>query len=231
MDAPTTRERPLNWRRRVLVLLVFVVAGAVLVESWHAAKNAAETGGRPWPWLWPVTLEAFIFVLVLVYWDARSTQRKAPMARVMLALTTVVASAVQILDAPQTWLGWLTAGWTPVSLLAAVEFSVWLLHGSGWRPDRPIPDRPPAEHPESEPDEDDPAEPEPDDQPTRPNNRTRWSPADDPRVLAGLAAGQSPFAIKNDLGLSDRRYRALLRYRDEQQATLVPSRNGQGGGS
>ena len=117
-------------RRRAIIALVFIVAGAVLVESWHAAKNAAATGGRPWPWLWPVTLEAFIFVLVLVYWDARSTGRSAPMARVLLAITTGVASAVQILDAPQTWLGWVTAGWTPVALLLSVEFAVWLLYGA-----------------------------------------------------------------------------------------------------
>jgi 5-methylcytosine-specific restriction endonuclease McrA len=139
-------------RRRAIIALVFVVAGAVLVESWHAAMNAAATGGRPWPWLWPATLEAFIAVLVLVYWDARSTHRKAPMARVLLALTTVVASAVQILDAPRSWLGWLTAGWTPVALLLSVEFAVWLLYGARARPDWPPP-QPPVKEPEPVPDQ------------------------------------------------------------------------------
>jgi len=123
-------------RRRALIWLVFIVAGAVGAESWHAAKNAAETGGRPWPWLWPVTLEAFIAVLVLVYWDARSAGRRAPGARFLLALTTAVASGVQALDAPPTWLGWLTAAWTPVALLLTVEFATWLLYGAP----APVPD-------------------------------------------------------------------------------------------
>ena len=120
-------------RRRALVALVFLVAGAVLVESWHAAMNAVATGGRPWPWLWPATLEAFIAVLVLVYWDARSGGRKAPGARVLLALTTAVAALVQALDAPRTWLGWTTAAWTPFALLLTVEFAVWLLYGARQR--------------------------------------------------------------------------------------------------
>jgi hypothetical protein len=120
-------------RRRALVALVFLVAGAVLAESWHAAMNAAATGGRPWPWLWPATLEAFIFVLVLVYWDARATGRSAPAARGMLLLVTEVAACVQALDAPPTWLGWLTAAWTPNALLLTVEYATWLLYGAPTR--------------------------------------------------------------------------------------------------
>jgi hypothetical protein len=116
-------------RRKAIIALVFIVAGAVLVESWHAAANAAATGGRPWPKLWPVTLEAFIAVLVLVYWDARAEGRRAPHARTLLLATTAVASTIQALDAPRTWLGVLTAAWTPVSLLLTVEFATWLLYG------------------------------------------------------------------------------------------------------
>lgn len=117
-------------RRRALILLVFVVAGSVLAESWQAAAHAAAAGGRPFPWGWPVTLEAFIAVLVLVYWDARSDGRRAPGARTLLLLTTAVAATIQVLDAPRTPLGVLTAAWTPVALLLTVEFATWLLYGA-----------------------------------------------------------------------------------------------------
>src|SRR5262245_57389994 len=134
-----------TFRRRTILVLVFLVAAAVLVESWHAAMNAAASGGRPWPWLWPVTLEAFMAVLILVYWDARSAGRSAWTARMFLFLTVAVASAVQVLDAPGSWLGWLTAGWTPVALLLSVEFAVGYLYRPDWpTPKVPAPASPPA---------------------------------------------------------------------------------------
>jgi hypothetical protein len=189
-------------RRWAIIALVFVVAGAVLVESWHAAANAATTGGRPWPWLWPVTLEAFIFVLVLVYWDARSAGHKARMARVFLLLTTAVASAVQILDAPPIWLGWLTAGWTPVALLLSVEFAVGRLYRPAWEPT-------PLGHPVPEP-----AQPEPD-QPDQPRTKVRTNGAmftPDQMVLIRRRVDQevTAKAIQRELGISDRAYRDHL---------------------
>ncbi len=117
-------------RRRALIALVFVVAASVGFESWQATAHAADAGGRPAAWFWPVTLEAFLGVLVLVYWDARSEARKAPGARTLLALTTLACSAIQVLDAPHAWLGWLTAGWTPVALMLSVELATWLLYGT-----------------------------------------------------------------------------------------------------
>jgi hypothetical protein len=209
-----------NWRRRVLVGLVFVVAGAVLVESWHAAMNAAATGGRPWPWLWPATLEAFMAVLVLVYWDARSTHRKAPMARVLLAVTTGVASAVQILDAPTTALGWLTAGWTPVSLLATVEFAVWLLYGARARPDWPLPVPP---DPEPVP-VDAPADPTPDrPKAARPSGLTV---AQRRRVEGWVGEGQrSKSWMAQQLGVSDRARKDHVGPLVDQ---LLAQRNGDG---
>jgi hypothetical protein len=212
-------------RRRAIIALVFVVAAAVLAESWHAAANAAATGGRPWPWLWPVTLEAFIFVLVLVYWDARSDGHKARTARVFLVLTTAVASAVQILDAPPTPLGWLTAGWTPVALLLSVEFAVGRLY-------RPIPT--PLGHPVPDPE----PEPEPVDQPdpdprpkTRTNGTTTFT-ADQRQLIADLVAREaSGKDIQRALGVSDRTYRDhLLPLVRSIKGDLVRT-NGHGGGS
>jgi hypothetical protein len=191
-------------RRKAIIALVFVVAGAVLVESWHAAMNAAETGGRPWPLLWPVTLEAFIFVLVLVYWDARSAGHKARMARVFLVLTTAVASAVQILDAPPIWLGWLTAGWTPVALLLSVEFAVGRLYRPAWEPTplgHPVPDPKPDPEPD-QPDQDQPAKVR--------TNGTSFT-ADQRQLIAQrVAEGAAAKAIQRELGVSDRAYRDHL---------------------
>jgi hypothetical protein len=135
-------------RRQAIIGLTFVVAGAVGFESWQAAAQAAETGRRPYPMLWPVTLEAFIAVLVLVYWEARSDSRKAGWARGLLAATTSLASTVQVLEvfasAPARTprgvlaLGAVTAAWTPIALLLTVEFATWLLYG------KPAPTTPPV---------------------------------------------------------------------------------------
>lgn len=116
-------------RRLGIVALTFLVAGSVFFESWSAAAHAAEAGGRPHPSVWPTSLEAFIAILVLVYWEARSQGRRAPGARALLLLTTAVASLIQALDAPRTALGVTTAVWTPIALLLSVEFATWLLYG------------------------------------------------------------------------------------------------------
>ncbi len=116
-------------RRQALVGLVFLLAISILFECWQATAAAAKAGGRPMPDLWPVTLEGFLIVLILVYWDARSDHRKAPLARLLLAGITLVAAGVQALAAPPTWLGWVTAAVTPIILTAVVEFVVWLLYG------------------------------------------------------------------------------------------------------
>jgi hypothetical protein len=212
-------------RRKAIIALVFIVAAAVLVESWHAAMNAAETGGRPWPWLWPATLEAFIFVLVLVYWDARSAGNKARTARVFLVLTTAVASAVQVLDAPQTPLGWLTAGWTPVALLLSVEFAVGRLYqpAARWDPTPP----PPPPDPDADEDQD---QPDPDqDQPRRINGATLTTDQE-AMVRAWVADGRrNKSQMARDLNLNNRGRLAVGRLVDQ----LVPSGNGTrpGGGS
>jgi hypothetical protein len=228
MDAPTTRERLPNWRRRVLILLVSSLFVVSFVESYAALERAAVEAAIPWPQAWPWQVDGFILATALMVIEARDRAHRwgAWWPRLGLFASTGLSTVIQAVYAPDG-AAWLHA-WSPLAVLFSFECLVWLTF-TAWRPNWPIPDRPPAEQSEPEP-ADDPAEPDSDEQPTRPNNRTRWSPADDPRVLAGLAAGRSPHAIKNELGLSDRRYRALLHYRDEQQATLVPSRNGQGGG-
>jgi hypothetical protein len=184
-----------SWRRRVLVGLVFVVAAAVLVGSWRAAMNAAADGGRPMPWLWPVSLEAFIFVLVLVYWDARAEGRRARGIRALLALTTGVACTVQVLDAPASWLGWLTAAWTPVALLLSIEVATWLLYGTRARPDWPPPPLPPDPDPQDEP------EPVPADAPVRTRRQRALTSAELVKVAPLITEGRTPHFIHKQLGI------------------------------
>jgi hypothetical protein len=133
-ETPTARAasgtKSQRLRRQTMIALVFVLVAAILFESWQAAAAAAATGGRPHPLLWPVTLEGFLCLLVLVYWEARSQGRRVWMVRLTAWLVTVAAAVVQILDAPQSWLGWTTAGLTPLMLLWSVEFAVWLLYGA-----------------------------------------------------------------------------------------------------
>jgi hypothetical protein len=118
-------------RQWAIIGLVFILAAAIFWESWQATVAAARDGGRPTPELWPVTLEGLLAVLVLVYWAARADRRGyAWVAQVAVWLVTAAGAVVQILDAPEAWLGWITAGLTPVMLLVAVEFAVWLLYGA-----------------------------------------------------------------------------------------------------
>lgn len=117
-------------RRGAIIALVFVLAVAIFWQSWQATVAGAADGGRPNPEWWPVTLEGLLAVLVLVYWDARHDRRPfAWVVQVAVWLVTAAAAAVQVLDAPATWLGWTTAALTPAMLLLAVEFTVWLLYG------------------------------------------------------------------------------------------------------
>lgn len=117
-------------RRRTVLFLIFVLAIFIMFESWQATAHAAAEGGRPSPKVWPVVLEGLLAVLVLVYWDVRSGGRKgAWIAQATAWIITAVASWVQVLDAPPTWKGWITAASTPVALLLAVEFGLWMMHG------------------------------------------------------------------------------------------------------
>jgi hypothetical protein len=171
-----------NRRQRAIVALVLVVAVVQLAESWHAAARAAANGGRPWPWAWPAGLEAFLCVLVLAYWDARAAGDtfQARVARVMLAVVAAVAALVQILDAPATALGWLTAGWTPVVLVLSVEFAMSRIYRTRKEPE---PDR-------AAPVPDHAAEPEPTPQPTQALSRS--GPAPREPTGAGRARALQP---------------------------------------
>jgi hypothetical protein len=52
----------------------------------------------------------------------------------------------------------------------------------------------------------------------RPVGRQPWSPQADPQVGRLLAEGKTPYAIRKELGLSDRKYKAVCKYRDDLQA-------------
>jgi hypothetical protein len=125
-----------SWRRRLLLGLVAALIGVMFAESYRSLIRAAVAADRPAPWLWPTGLELFTAVLILTYWDARAEGRSAWGARLLLLLTTGLSAALQVLDAPHTALGMLTAGWTPVSVLLSIELGSWLLYG---RRDAPAP--------------------------------------------------------------------------------------------
>jgi hypothetical protein len=62
--------------------------------------------------------------------------------------------------------------------------------------------------------------------PSRPIGRRPWSPQTDPRVGRLLAEGKSPYAIRKELGLSDRKYKLVCRYRDDLQVAASPNGDG-----
>lgn len=118
-------------RRLAIAAVVVAVTGVVFVESWQAAMAAAAAGGRPTPWLWPATLEGLILVLILTYWEGRASGARrwslwAP--RLACWAVTGLAALVQVLGAPRTVLGGVTAGITPFALMLSVEFAVARLY-------------------------------------------------------------------------------------------------------
>jgi hypothetical protein len=179
--APTTA------RQRVLVGLVATLAVIAFIESYQGLYRAAIAGGRPWPWLWPCAVEGFTLAMNVAIWDARSRRRRAPWSWALLILATAVSTALQVLDAPHVWLGWLTAAWTPVALLLSFERWMWLVYGHA-----------PASAETPEPAET-PAAPAPSRPPSRRERMRAW-------VLAERAEGRDPTGADVDAEFGTNNY-------------------------
>jgi hypothetical protein len=107
--------------QHILAVIVGLITGVLLVESYGAMMEAARVGGRAIPKLWPLGTEALALAMEVSVLEAKRLGHRAVLRLSWLLLVASVAlsTLLQIAVAPPTLVGYLTAGATPVWLLGS----------------------------------------------------------------------------------------------------------------
>ena len=107
--------------QRILAVIVGLITGVLLVESYGAMVTAARAGGRAIPELWPLGTEALALAMEVSVLEAKRLHHRAVLRLSWLLLVASVAlsTLLQVAVAPPTLVGYLTAGATPVWLLGS----------------------------------------------------------------------------------------------------------------
>jgi hypothetical protein len=107
--------------QHILAVIVGLITGVLLVESYGAMVEAARAGGRAIPELWPLGTEALALAMEVSVLEAKRLGHRAVLRLSWLLLVASVAlsTLLQIAVAPPTLVGYLTAGATPVWLLGS----------------------------------------------------------------------------------------------------------------
>jgi hypothetical protein len=107
--------------QRILAVIVGLITGVLLVESYGAMVEAARAGGRAIPELWPLGTEALALAMEVSVLEAKRLRHTAVLRLSWLLLVASVAlsTLLQVAVAPPTMVGYLTAGATPVWLLGS----------------------------------------------------------------------------------------------------------------
>ena len=107
--------------QRILAVIVGLITGVLLMESYGAMVHAARAGGRAIPELWPLGTEALALAMEVSVLEAKRLGHRAVLRLSWLLLVASVAlsTLLQIAVAPPTLVGYLTAGATPVWLLGS----------------------------------------------------------------------------------------------------------------
>jgi hypothetical protein len=107
--------------QHILAVIVGLITGVLLVESYGAMVDAARAGGRAIPELWPLGTEALALAMEVSVLEAKRLGHRAVLRLSWLLLVASVAlsTLLQIAVAPPTLVGYLTAGATPVWLLGS----------------------------------------------------------------------------------------------------------------
>ena len=105
--------------QHILAVIVGLITGVLLMESYGAMVEAARAGGRAIPELWPLGTEALALAMEVSVLEAKRLGHRAVLRLSWLLLVASVAlsTLLQIAVAPPTLVGYLTAGATPVWLL------------------------------------------------------------------------------------------------------------------
>jgi hypothetical protein len=104
-----------------LAVIVGLITGVLLMESYGAMVEAARAGGRAIPELWPLGTEALALSMEVSVLEAKRLGHRAVLRLSWLLLIASVAlsTLLQVAIAPPTLVGYLTAGATPVWLLGS----------------------------------------------------------------------------------------------------------------
>jgi hypothetical protein len=107
--------------QHILAVIVGLITGVLLMESYGAMVTAARAGGRAIPELWPLGTEALALAMEVSVLEAKRLGHRAVLRLSWLLLVASVAlsTLLQVAVAPPTLVGYLTAGATPVWLLGA----------------------------------------------------------------------------------------------------------------
>jgi hypothetical protein len=107
--------------QRILAVIVGLITGVLLMESYGAMVTAARAGGRAIPELWPLGTEALALAMEVSILEAKRLGHRAVLRLSWLLLVASVAlsTLLQVAVAPPTLVGYLTAGATPVWLLGS----------------------------------------------------------------------------------------------------------------
>jgi hypothetical protein len=107
--------------QRILAVIVGLITGVLLMESYGAMVDAARAGGRAIPELWPLGTEALALAMEVSVLEAKRLGHRAVLRLSWLLLVSSVAlsTLLQVAVAPPTLVGYLTAGATPVWLLGS----------------------------------------------------------------------------------------------------------------
>jgi hypothetical protein len=107
--------------QRILAVIVGLITGVLLMESYGAMVDAARAGGRAIPELWPLGTEALALAMEVSVLEAKRLGHRAVLRLSWLLLVASVAlsTLLQVAVAPPTLVGYLTAAATPVWLLGS----------------------------------------------------------------------------------------------------------------
>jgi hypothetical protein len=107
--------------QHILAVIVGLITGVLLIESYGAMVDAARVGGRAIPELWPLGTEALALAMEVSVLEAKRLGHRAVLRLSWLLLIASVAlsTLLQIAVAPPSLVGYLTAGATRCGCWAA----------------------------------------------------------------------------------------------------------------
>jgi len=107
--------------QRILAVIVGLITGVLLMESYGAMVTAARAGGRAIPELWPLGTEALALAMEVSVLEAKRLHHRAVLrlSWLLLVASVTLSTLLQVAVAPPTLVGYLTAGATPGWLLGS----------------------------------------------------------------------------------------------------------------